>query len=197
MPVSVSDCYHDSLGVSLAEERLRKFGQEGGYLTRQSDVKPGFFILSVIEKGKIVHQVAPNNNGKFFEQTYDEAAIVLEELIQSKVECEHPVPPSEGAAVSPVEKKSSQCKACSFTNEDSTKVRNHQQAHYVKKCPNCQKFLSGVNFRFNTATLSYDYLLLSLIRNRWPTIDCVSTVPRHKIPYCDKQRINIQNKSKQ
>ena len=49
MPVSVSDCYHDSLGVSLAEERLRKFGQEGGYLTRQSDVKAGFFILSVIE----------------------------------------------------------------------------------------------------------------------------------------------------
>ena len=44
--------------------------------------------------------------------------------------------------------------------------------------------LSGVNFKFNTATLSYDYLLLSLIRNRWPTVDCVSTVPRHEIPYC-------------
>ena len=69
-------------------------------------MKPGFFILSFIEKGKCVHQVAPNKNGKFFKQTYDEAAIVLEELIQSKVECEHPVPPSEGAAVSPVEKKS-------------------------------------------------------------------------------------------
>ena len=45
--------------------------------------------------------------------------------------------------------------------------------------------LSGVNFKFNTATLSYDYLLLSLIRNRWPTVDCVSTVPRHEIPYCE------------
>ena len=51
----VSDSYHDFLGVSLAEERLRKFGQDGGYLTRQSDVKPGVFILSVIEKGVIVH----------------------------------------------------------------------------------------------------------------------------------------------
>ena len=75
------------------------------------------------------------------------SAIVLEELIQSKVECEHPVPPSEGAAVSPVEKKSSQCKACSFTNKDATKVRNHQQAHYVKKCPNCQKFFKVSSFQ--------------------------------------------------
>ena len=83
----VSGCYHDSLRVSLAEERLRKFGQEGGYLTRQSNVKTEFFNLSFIEKGKCVHQVAPNKNGKFFKQTYD-------------------VPPSEGAAVSPVEKKS-------------------------------------------------------------------------------------------
>ena len=91
--MQVSDCYHDCLGVILAQDRLQKFGQEGGYLTRQSDVKPGFFILSVIEKEVIIHQVAPNKNRKFFKQTFDEAAISLEEMIQIKVECEHPVPP--------------------------------------------------------------------------------------------------------
>ena len=71
--MQVSDCYHDCLGVILAEERLRKFGQDGGYLTRQSDVKPGFFILSVIEKGVIIHQVVSKKNGKLFKQTFDEA----------------------------------------------------------------------------------------------------------------------------
>ena len=140
----VSDCYHDTLGVSLAEERLRRFGQEGGYLIRQSDVKPGFYILSFIEKGKTVHQVAPNKDGKFFKQTFNEAAIVLEDLIQSKVECEHPVPPSAGDTVSPIEKKSSKCKACTFTNENSKKVQDHEKTHYVRKCLNCQKFFRSL-----------------------------------------------------
>ena len=59
-----------TFSASLVEERLRKFGKEGGYLTRKSNVKPGFFILSFIEKGKPVHKVAPNKVGKSFKQSF-------------------------------------------------------------------------------------------------------------------------------
>ena len=168
--MQVSDCYHDCLGVILAEDRLQKFGQEGGYLTRQSDVKPGFFILSVIEKEVIIHQVAPNKNGKFFKQTFDEAAISLEEMIQIKVECEHPVPPSAGDIVSPVEKEPSKCKACSFTNENLKKVQDHERTHYVRKCLNCQKFIKGPNFQRHTRQCQQSNL--NLVKHHCGIDDC-------------------------
>ena len=39
------------LGECQAEDRLRKFGKERGFLSRQSDVRPGFFILTFLDKG--------------------------------------------------------------------------------------------------------------------------------------------------
>ena len=59
------NCYHGYLGESQAEDRLRRSGEGKGYLTRQSDVKPGFFIVTFLERGKIVHQIAPNKEGKY------------------------------------------------------------------------------------------------------------------------------------
>ena len=37
---------HDVLGVGLAQERLQSFDKEGAYLFRESNVRPGVFILS-------------------------------------------------------------------------------------------------------------------------------------------------------
>ena len=79
----LDDCYHGRLGVSLAEQRLRRFGKEGGFLTRESNIKQGFFVLSVFVKGDIVHRVAPNKDGLIKKQSFDEASVVLNDLIQS------------------------------------------------------------------------------------------------------------------
>ena len=91
-----SDCYHGFPGVSKAENRIRKSGQERGFLTRQSIKRPGFFILSFREKGKVLHHVAPNREGKYNKQTYDEAVQVLNEMILAKEECEEPLIPPSG-----------------------------------------------------------------------------------------------------
>ena len=91
-----SDCYHGFLGVSQAENRIRKSGQERGFLTRQSIKRPGFFILSFREKGKVLHHLAPNREGKYNKQTYDEAVLVLNEMILAKEECEEPLIPPSG-----------------------------------------------------------------------------------------------------
>ena len=79
----LNDCYHGRLGVSLAEQRLRCFGKEGGFLTRESNIKQGFFVLSVFVKGDIVHRVALNKYGLIKKQSFDEASVVLNDLIQS------------------------------------------------------------------------------------------------------------------
>ena len=85
MPVT-SNCYHGFLGVQEAEVIIRKSGQEQerGYLTRQSIIRPGFFILSFQEKGKVIHHVAPNQDGKYKGQIYDDAERVLNEMIPRK-----------------------------------------------------------------------------------------------------------------
>ena len=87
----LNDCYHGRLGVSLAEQRLRRFGKEGGFLTRESNIKQGFFVLSVFVKGDIVHRVAPNKDGLIKGQSLDEASVVLNDLIQAKEECSEPL----------------------------------------------------------------------------------------------------------
>ena len=96
MPYQDINCYHGSLGVSEAEDIIRMSGEERGYLTRQSIIRPGFFILSFREKGKVLHHVAPNREGKYNKQTYDEAVLVLNEMILAKEECEEPLIPPSG-----------------------------------------------------------------------------------------------------
>ena len=57
MMPDISDCYHGRIEASLAEQRLRRFGKDRGYLDRVSNVQPGFFILSVFVKGEVIHRV--------------------------------------------------------------------------------------------------------------------------------------------
>ena len=94
MPV-ITNCYHGFLGVQEAEDIIRKSGEERGYLTRQSIIRLGFFILSFSEKGKVLHHVAPNKEGQYNKQTYDEALQVLK-MILAKEECEEPLIPPSG-----------------------------------------------------------------------------------------------------
>ena len=76
----LNDCYHGRQGGSLAEQRLRRFGKEGGFLIRESYIEQGFFVLSVFAKGDIVHRVAPNKDGLIKKQSFDEASVVLNDF---------------------------------------------------------------------------------------------------------------------
>ena len=91
--VNMKSSYHGFLGFQEAEVIIRNSGNERGYLTRQSVTRPGFFILSFQEKGKIIHHVAPNEQGKYNKQSYDAAESVLDEMIKGKEECEEPLSP--------------------------------------------------------------------------------------------------------
>ena len=44
----------ESFEVSLTEQRFRRFGREGGFLTCESNIniKQGFFLVSVFVKGE-------------------------------------------------------------------------------------------------------------------------------------------------
>ena len=70
--MSVSGCYQGVLGFKAAETRLRERDKDFTYLTGESDVKKGKYILSF--------------------QSYQEASSVMVKMILSNDECVHPVP---------------------------------------------------------------------------------------------------------
>ena len=134
--------HHGRLGKSLTEQRLRRFGREDGYLTRESNIQEGFFILSVFVKGEVIHRVAPNKDGLIKKQSFEEATLILSELILAKEDCREPLSPGFCAGHSdPIEKESSKCKACSYSNENKKKLQDHERTHYVRKCLKCHLFI--------------------------------------------------------
>lgn len=47
--------YHGKLDRTIAEERLRQAGKPGSYLIRESDRRPGSFVLSFLSKTNVNH----------------------------------------------------------------------------------------------------------------------------------------------
>ncbi|XP_064356557.1 ras GTPase-activating protein 1-like isoform X2 [Dromaius novaehollandiae] len=47
--------YHGKLDRTIAEERLRQAGKPGSYLIRESDRRPGSFVLSFLSKANVNH----------------------------------------------------------------------------------------------------------------------------------------------
>uniref|UniRef100_A0A8C9F0F3 SH2 domain-containing protein n=1 Tax=Pavo cristatus TaxID=9049 RepID=A0A8C9F0F3_PAVCR len=48
--------YHGKLDRTIAEERLRQAGKPGSYLIRESDRRPGSFVLSFLKQNETQHQ---------------------------------------------------------------------------------------------------------------------------------------------
>ena len=71
--------YHEVLSYSDAEQRLE--GKNGGYLFRESNVKPGMFILSYVRKSSVAHVLVPNKNRKFISQPLEEAVEIAADVI--------------------------------------------------------------------------------------------------------------------
>ena len=76
--MSVRGCYQGVTGSKEAEIRLRENNQDFTYLTRESDIKKGKFILSWLSKdGSIKHTTAPNPSAKNNFKKLDEALPLL------------------------------------------------------------------------------------------------------------------------
>ena len=135
--------YHGCLGVTEAERRLKDSGQDGAYLLRESDVKQNMFIISSINDSSVTHFVVPNNNGRFQQQTFEKASLLIEDVVRSCEGYLHPVPPlgsNKSFDESEFWKYRNKCYCCSFTSED-TKVRIvHQRSHKLEKCDQCSQY---------------------------------------------------------
>ena len=80
-------------------------------MTRESNIQEGFFILSVFVKGEVIHRVAPNKDGLIKKQSFEEATLILSELILAKEDCCEPLSPGFCASHSdPIEKERSNAK---------------------------------------------------------------------------------------
>ena len=84
--------YHEVLCYRDAESRLE--GREGSYLFRESDVKPGIFVISYVKSSAVVHILVPNDKGTYIRQSLEQAVNIAADIIASS-DCHHPVPPPD------------------------------------------------------------------------------------------------------
>ena len=88
----VEACYQGIMGHKAAEERLREVGADS-YLTRESDIKKGKFVLSFLSKtGAVKHSVLRNPAFRKEFKTIKEGSEVMEKMILTNDECVHQVP---------------------------------------------------------------------------------------------------------
>ena len=86
--------FHGVIGYRDAEARLE--GREGSYLFRESDVKPGLFIISYVKHSSVTHILTPNKNGKFFRQSVEEAVDIAADIVSASQSYINPVPLTSG-----------------------------------------------------------------------------------------------------
>ena len=92
------ECHQGVMGHKLAEDRFRGSNKEFVYLTRESDIKKGKFILSTLTAGSgssVKHTVAPNPSARKHVQSLEEASEVLEKMILSNKDCLNAIPPPD------------------------------------------------------------------------------------------------------
>ena len=83
-PIAMSEivrgCHQGVMGHKLAEDRLRGSNKEFVYLTRESNIKKGKFIMSSMtgSGSSVKHTVTPNPSAKKSFQSLEEASEVLE-----------------------------------------------------------------------------------------------------------------------
>ena len=137
--MSVRGCYQGVIGCKAAENRLRETNVDFSFLTRESDIKKGKFILSWLTKdGSVKHTAAPNPSARNNFQKFEDALSVLEKMIESNDECVNPVPP-RGNDISDENNNSVDyespsehaCYACDFVASHLRELRDHERKHTV------------------------------------------------------------------
>ena len=94
--MSVRGCFQGVIGAKATEVRLREINKEFTYLTRESDIKKGKFILSWLSKdGLVKHTTTPNPSARNNFKKLEDALPILENMILSNDDCVHPIPPRD------------------------------------------------------------------------------------------------------
>ena len=141
--------YHDVLSFSDAEARLE--GREGAYLFRESDVKSGMFIISLVKNSSVSHILTPRKDGKYFRQSVEEAVDIAADIISASQCYVHPVPPpssqsSEAEGDTERNDTSTKCYCCGFLSESKVKLDSHHKQHKVIKCQKCNQYFKSSTF---------------------------------------------------
>lgn len=92
----VRSSFHGSLSCEMAEARLEASGLANSYLTRESNIRSGKFILSYAsKKGEFKHIIIPSSSLQYrkFSTRY-EIAQAIELLVSGIESCKQPVLPS-------------------------------------------------------------------------------------------------------
>ena len=145
----VRGCHQGVMGHKLAEDRLRGSNKDFSYLTRESDIKKGKFILSTLTAGSVKHTVAPNPSARKNFQSLEEASEVLEKMISSNKDCLNAIPPPDidtdanNNSMDDWDRPAADlaCYACDFVGEHRRELNDHHRSHTVKECPHCEKFI--------------------------------------------------------
>ena len=142
--------YHEVLSYRDAESRLE--GREGAYLLRESDVKPGLFVISYVKTSSVTHILVPNKDGRYLRQSLEQAVDIAADLIAAS-ECHHPIPPPSQSSSRGSERETSagddnrsRCYCCSFTSENRKTLDSHQKLHKLVRCKNCNKFFKPTSY---------------------------------------------------
>ena len=116
----VSNSFHGQISSSVAEARLRLFNVDRCYLTRESDVKPGRYILSCLVNGAVIHYSVPKAN-------YDK-------LISGNFEhdkCKFPVfQPDTEKPVKITTYLKHTCYICTFLSLSAEDLKHHMSKHH-------------------------------------------------------------------
>ena len=144
--------FHGCLGVIEAEKRLKMAGKNGAYLLRESDVKEKIFIISSINDSILTHFVVPNNNGKFYRQTFKEAFKFIEDVVRSCEGYLYPVTPFGPLKCfdkSEARINRDKCYCCSYINNNIKVLAAHKKNHKLERCDQCSKYMKKRNMHIH------------------------------------------------
>ena len=129
-----------------------------------SDVKPVFFIVTFLERGKIVHQIAPNKEGKYNKQNCDDAALQSFWMRLSQTRKNANIlrvlqmvqPPRDHLLLSI---KMTNAKHASTETRPGGNCHDHERVHYLRKCLTCHQLVKNSTFpthkrQFQSLTLA-------------------------------------------
>ena len=153
--VKAAECFHGVLSASEAARRLRGSGLAQGYLTRESDVKAGRFIISYLEDTTVKHIIIPGYNKmvkmKISHQRYEDYANIVEIILLSGKNFQNQYglappkrEPSELKFITKLENNPSNiCYACDFEAKDVIHLASHKRIHHVHLCKKCKHYFKG------------------------------------------------------
>ena len=141
----VSKSFHGQISSSVAEERLRLANVDRCYLTRESDVEPGKYVLSCLVNETVFHYCVTRAN-------YDK-------LISGNFEydnCQFPVyRPDTDEKHAMITYPKFTCYVCAFQCTNERKERQiHTKRHRLYECKFCNKLIPDTCFSKHTKKCS-------------------------------------------